>query len=51
MVDFNATPEIFVYQAKDKIRPPGKCEIYYEQKLKEIFYEAANNYEGTIYNE
>jgi hypothetical protein len=51
MVDFNEKPEIFMYRAKDKFRPPGKCDIYYEQKLKEVFYEAANNPEGTIYNE
>ena len=51
MVEINPTPEIFVYQAKDKFRPHGKCDVYYEQQLKEVFYEAANNHEGIIYNE
>ena len=51
MVDFNETPEVFTYNARDKIRPSGKCDIYYEQKLKEVFFEACNNYEGIIYNE
>jgi hypothetical protein len=30
MVDFNETPEVFLYKARDKFRPAGKCDIYYE---------------------
>jgi hypothetical protein len=52
MVDFNETLEVFSYKGtRNKIRPPGKSDIYYEQKLKEVFYEAANNHSGTIHND
>lgn len=51
MVEFSEENKVFVYKARDKIRPSGKCDIYYEQKLKEIFFEACNNYEGVIYDE
>ena len=51
MVEINTIPDIvYAKGPKAKIRPSGKCDIYYEQKLKEVFYQAADNHEGTIYD-
>ena len=36
---------------KKKYIPFGSSDIYYEQKLKEVFYESADNPEGTIYTD
>ena len=51
MVEINTTPDIvYAKGPKARISPPGKCDIYYEQKLKEVFYQAADNHEGIIYD-
>ena len=52
MVEINTSPNI-VYggQKKAKFIPFGSSDIYYEQKLKEMFYIAADNPEGILYSE
>jgi hypothetical protein len=53
MVEINITPEIVYAKGPGKsLRPPGKqSDIYYEQKLKEVFWVAADNQGGIIHNE
>ena len=52
MVEISKTPNV-VYggQKKQKFIPFGSSDIYYEQKLKEVFYMAADNPEGILYSE
>ena len=52
MVEISMSPTIVYGNAtKKKYIPFGSSDIYYEQKLKEVFYEAADNPEGIIFSE
>lgn len=50
MVEINKSPQVF---GGNQSRPTAghKTNIYFERKLRDVFYEAADNAEGTIYGE